>query len=204
MLQTSWTTCSSSNSRSFCSSFCISWNLPSSTLLPCPKTPTHFLRFKPIVASPKPQNHFLGMTLSPSPYITSLYPLWDGDDYYGEDLEIISRETHKICIFPYFLQSWKTKRGKWNAQGHITSYLLSWSWKSKMFSPSFGICWCPLGHSVELDIFSLLCSYRYPGILLNPRPLNLARLAKMATLEHLLLHQEIPEMSSTFRLIPDV
>lgn len=46
----------------------------------------------------------------------------DGDDYYGEDMKIIIREAQKIYISPYFLQSWKTKRGKWYAQGHVTSY----------------------------------------------------------------------------------
>lgn len=167
MLRASWTTCSSPNSPSLCSSFCISWNLPS-LLLTCPKTPTHFSRFKPNVASPKPQNHFLGMRLSPPPYITSLYPLWDGDDNYRVDSEIISREAHKICISPYFLQSWKTKRGKWHAQAHVTSYQQSWSWKSKMFSPFFAICWCPLGHSLGLGFFSLLRSYRSPGFSQTP------------------------------------
>ena len=206
MLQASWTTYSSANSPSPCSSFCISWNLPSPTLLACPKTPTHFSRFKPTVVSPKPQNHFLGMRLCLPPNITSSYPLWDGDDDYREDSEIISRETRKICISPYFLQSWKTKRGKWHAQGHVTIYQQSRSWKSKN-AFSFSFLWdllIPTWALFRTWPSPLLSSYRYPGFSQTQDRWILQGLLRWATLEGLLIPQESPGMSSTFRLIPNI
>lgn len=89
----------------------------------------------------------------------------DGDDYYRKDLKIIIREAQKIYISPYFLQSWKTKKGKWCAQDHVASYQQSWGWKPKMLSPYFGICWCPLGPPLGLTIF-----YVHKSLLNSPKP----------------------------------